>query len=51
VTLAGPAGTVTQTTPINSEQKAIYQALSLQPPARITAFDPHPNTPATLGRA
>ena len=51
VTLAGPAGTVTQTTPINSEQKAIYQALSIQPPARITAFDPHPNTPATLGRA
>jgi hypothetical protein len=51
VTLAGPAGTVTQTTPINSEQKAIYQALSITPPARITAFDPHPNTPATLGRA
>jgi transposase len=51
VTLAGPAGTVTQTTPINSEQKAIYQALSIQPPARITTFDPHPNTPATLGRA
>jgi len=40
VTLAGPAGTVTQTTPINSEQKAIYQALSIQPPARITAFGP-----------
>jgi hypothetical protein len=40
VTLAGPAGTVTQTTPINSEQKAIYQALSIQPPARVTAFDP-----------
>ena len=48
VTLAGPAGTVTQTTPINSQHKAIYQALSIQPPARITAFDPHPNTPATL---
>jgi transposase len=40
VTLAGPAGTVTQTTPINSEQKAIYQALSIKPPARVTAFDP-----------
>jgi transposase len=40
VTLAGPAGTVTQTTPINPEQKAIYQALSIQPPARVTAFDP-----------
>jgi transposase len=40
VTLAGPAGTVAQTTPISPEQKAIYQALSIQPPARITAFDP-----------
>src|SRR2546421_697435 len=40
VTLAGAAGTVTQTTPLNPKQKAIYQALSVQPPARITAFDP-----------
>jgi hypothetical protein len=40
VTLAGPAGTVAQTTPLTPEQKAIYQALSAQPPARITAFDP-----------
>jgi hypothetical protein len=40
VTLAGPAGTVVQTTPLNADQKAIYQALSAQPPARITAFDP-----------
>jgi hypothetical protein len=40
VTLAGPAGAVTQTTPLNPEQKAIYQALSIQPPSRITAFDP-----------
>jgi transposase len=40
VTLAGPAGTVAQTTPLGAEQKAIYQALSVQPPARITAFDP-----------
>jgi hypothetical protein len=40
VTLAGPAGTVMQTTPLTPEQKAIYQALSVQPPARITAFDP-----------
>jgi hypothetical protein len=40
VTLAGPAGTIAQTTPLNAEQKAIYQALSVQPPARITAFDP-----------
>jgi hypothetical protein len=40
VTLAGPAGTVVQTTPLTAEQKAIYQALSVQPPARVTAFDP-----------
>jgi transposase len=40
VTLAGPAGTVAQTTPLTPEQKAIYQALSATPPARITAFDP-----------
>jgi transposase len=40
VTLAGPAGTVVQTTPLNAYQKAIYQALSVQPPARVTTFDP-----------
>jgi transposase len=40
VTLEGPAGTVVQTTPLSPEQKAIYQALSAQPPARVTAFDP-----------
>jgi transposase len=40
VTLTGPAGTITQTTPVSPEQKAIYQALSAQPPARVTAFDP-----------
>jgi transposase len=40
VTLAGPAGTVGQTTPLSPGQKAIYQALSIQPPARVTAFDP-----------
>jgi transposase len=40
VTLAGPAGSVAQTTPLTAEQKAIYQALSAQPPARVTAFDP-----------
>ena len=33
-------GTVTQTTPLNLGQKAVYQALSIQPPARVTAFDP-----------
>jgi transposase len=40
VTLTGPAGTVTQTTPLKPEQKAIYQALHLDPPPRVTAFDP-----------
>jgi transposase len=40
VTLAGAAGTVVQTTPLTAEQKAIYQALSVQPPARVTTFDP-----------
>jgi Transposase DDE domain len=40
VTLTGPAGTVTQTTPLKPEHKAIYQALSVDPPARVTAFDP-----------
>jgi transposase len=40
VTLAGPAGTITQTTPLKPEQKAIYQALHVDPPARVTAFDP-----------
>jgi transposase len=40
VALAGPAGTVTQTTPLHPDQKGIYQALSIQPPARLTAFDP-----------
>jgi transposase len=40
VTLAGPAGTVVQTTPLTTEQKTIYQALSVQPPARVTTFDP-----------
>jgi transposase len=40
VTLAGPAGTVVQTTPLRPEHKAIYQALSVQPPPRVTTFDP-----------
>jgi transposase len=40
VTLAGPAGTIAQTTPLTTEQKAIYQALHAEAPARITAFDP-----------
>jgi transposase len=40
VTLAGQAGTITQTTPLRTRQQAIYQALSIQPPPRISAFDP-----------
>jgi hypothetical protein len=39
VTLAGPAGRIIQTTPLNPDQKAIYQALSIQPSARVTVFD------------
>ncbi|MFG2250988.1 IS1634 family transposase [Spirillospora sp. NPDC048823] len=40
VTLVGAAGTITQTTPLRPGHKAIYQALSIQPPPRVTAFDP-----------
>ena len=40
VTLAGEAGTVTQTTPLKPAQRAIYQALSVEPPPRVSAFDP-----------
>jgi transposase len=40
ITLAGPAGTVAQTTPLTAEHKAIYQALSVQQPARVSTFDP-----------
>ena len=39
VTLAGEAGTIAQTTPPRTSQQAIYQALSIQPPPRISAFD------------
>ncbi|OHV63671.1 IS1634 family transposase [Pseudofrankia sp. BMG5.36] len=40
ITLAGPAGTVAQTTALSPTQKAIYQDVSIAPPARVTAFDP-----------
>ncbi|MDB4872740.1 MAG: transposase [Gemmatimonadales bacterium] len=40
VTLGGEAGTITQTTPLRPGQKAIYQALSITPPPRVSAFDP-----------
>jgi transposase len=39
VTLAGPAGTIIQTTPLRPGQKAIYQALSITPPPRVSTFD------------
>ena len=39
VTLTGPAGTIVQTTPLRPEQKAIYQALSITPPPRMSAFE------------
>src|SRR4029453_1069441 len=40
VTLAGEAGTIVQTTPLRPTQQAIYQALSINPPPRISTFDP-----------
>ena len=40
VTLAGEAGTIVQTTPLRPAQRAIYQALSIDPPPRVSAFDP-----------
>ena len=40
VTLTGPAGTVTQTTPLRPAQTAIYRAIQVDPPPRIRAFDP-----------
>lgn len=39
VTLGGPTGTVVQTTPLRPEQRAIYQALHVDPPPRITTFN------------
>jgi transposase len=40
VTLAGEAGTIVQTIPLRPGQRAIYQALSISPPPRVSAFDP-----------
>lgn len=40
VALAGEAGTIVQTTPLRPTQRAIYQALSIDPPPRISVFDP-----------
>ncbi len=40
VTLQGPAGAVRQTTPPTEPQRAIFAALQLEPPPRITALEP-----------
>jgi transposase len=40
ITLAGEAGTIVQTTPLRPTQRAIYQALSIDPPPRLSVFDP-----------
>jgi len=40
VILAGEAGTIVQTTPLRPTQRAIYQALSIDPPPRVSTFDP-----------
>jgi hypothetical protein len=40
ITLAGEAGTIVQTTPLRPTQRAIYQALSIDPPPPISVFDP-----------
>ncbi len=40
VTLAGPAGQVTQTTPLSDTQADIYTALDVAPPPRITTLNP-----------
>jgi hypothetical protein len=51
VTLTGEAGMVTQTTPLKPVQKAIYQALSIQPPPRVSAFEPASPSPAKAAEA
>jgi hypothetical protein len=40
VTLAGPAGTVHQTTQPTDAQRALLAALQIEPPPRITALEP-----------
>ena len=40
VTLAGPAGRVTQTTALTDAQRAIYAATEIEPPPRLTALEP-----------
>lgn len=40
VTLAGPAGTVCQTTPLSERQRAILNQLAVEPPPPVTAHEP-----------
>ena len=40
VTLAGPAGTVAQTTELTTEQAGIYRACEVTPPPRLTHLHP-----------
>jgi hypothetical protein len=51
VTLAGEAGTVAQTTPLRPAHKAIYQALSIEPPPRVSAFEPASPSPDRAAEA
>jgi transposase len=51
VTLAGEAGTVAQTTPLRPAHKAIYQALSIEPPPRVSAFQPASPSPDRAAEA
>jgi hypothetical protein len=51
VTLTGDAGMVTQTTPLKPVQKAIYQALCIEPPPRVSAFEPASPSPARAAQA
>ena len=51
VTLAGEAGAVAQTTPLRPAHKAIYQALSIEPPPRVSAFEPASPSPDRAAEA
>jgi transposase len=51
VTLTGDAGMVTQTTPLKPVQKAIYQALCIEPPPRVSAFEPTSPSPDKAAQA
>jgi Transposase DDE domain len=51
VTLTGDAGMVTQTTPLKPVQKAIYQALCIEPPPRVSAFEPASPSPDRAAQA